>query len=66
MTGDVNLKIPGGAQNGQKIRLRGKGMPKLKKPDEHGDLFARINVQLPKKLSAEQRQLFERLQELDL
>lgn len=65
MTGDVNLKIPAGAQNGQKIRLRGKGMPSLKKSDEHGDLFARINVRLPAKLTAEQRQLFERLKELE-
>ena len=65
MTGDVNLKIPAGAQNGQKIRLRGKGMPKLKKPDDHGDLFARINVRLPTNLTAEQRQLFERLKELE-
>lgn len=65
MTGDVNLKIPTGAQNGQKIRLRGKGMPKLKKPDDHGDLFARINVRLPDKLTSEQRQLFERLRELE-
>lgn len=65
MTGDVNLKIPAGAQNGQKIRLRGKGMPSLKESDEHGDLFARINVRLPAKLTAEQRQLFERLKELE-
>ncbi|GAB4428307.1 MAG: DnaJ C-terminal domain-containing protein [Anaerolineae bacterium] len=65
LTGDVKLKIPAGAQNGQKIRLRGKGMPLLKKPDTHGDLFARINVRLPKKLSAEQRQLFEQLRELN-
>ncbi len=65
VTSDVKLKIPAGAQNGQKIRLRGKGMPRLKKPDEHGDLFARIDVRLPTRLTAEQRQLFERLKELD-
>ncbi|RMF03649.1 MAG: J domain-containing protein [Chloroflexi bacterium] len=63
--GSVTLKIPPGTQNGQKMRLRGKGMPKLKKPSEHGDLLARINVQLPKKLSAEQKRLFEQLRRLD-
>ncbi len=65
MTGDVKLKIPAGAQNGQKIRLRGKGMPLLKKPEEHGDLYAQLNVKLPKHLSVEQRQLFERLRDLE-
>lgn len=61
----VTLKIPPGTQNGQKMRLRGKGMPKLKKPSEHGDLLAQINVQLPKKLSAEQKRLFEQLRRLE-
>jgi curved DNA-binding protein len=65
MTGDVKLKIPAGAQNGQKMRLRGKGMPKLRKPGEFGDLFARLDVKLPKKLSDEQRRLFEQLQQLE-
>lgn len=65
LSGDVKLKIPASAQNGQKIRLRGKGMPRLKKHSEHGDLYARLNVQLPKKLSPEQRQLVEQLRELD-
>jgi curved DNA-binding protein len=63
MAGEVNLKIPAGSQNGQSFRLRGKGMPKLKKPDQHGDLFARIDVRLPTNLSPKQRELFEKLRD---
>jgi curved DNA-binding protein len=65
ISGEVKLKIPTGVQNGQKMRLRGKGMPKLKTPTEHGDLYARLNVQLPKKLSARQIELFEKMRDLE-
>ncbi|MCB0209633.1 MAG: J domain-containing protein [Anaerolineae bacterium] len=64
MTGEVNLKIPAGAQNGQKFRLRGKGMPKLRHKNEFGDLYAQLEVQLPTKITPEQRALFEKLRDL--
>lgn len=64
LTGEVNLKIPPGSQNGQTFRLRGKGMPHLKKPTEHGDLYARIDVGLPADLTPKQRALFEELRRL--
>jgi curved DNA-binding protein len=61
LAGNVNLKIPEGSQNGQTFRLRGKGMPKLNKPNEYGDLYARLDVRLPTRLTPEQRELFEQL-----
>jgi curved DNA-binding protein len=61
MEGEVVLKVPPGTQPGQSIRLKGKGMPSLKNPNERGDLFARIKVRIPKDLSAEERDLFESL-----
>jgi len=64
LSGEVKLKIPAGAQNGQKFRLRGKGMPRLKKQGEHGDLYAQLNVRLPTSLSPKQREHFETLQKL--
>lgn len=64
MTGDVELTIPSGTQNGRTFRLRGKGMPHLRKPDQYGDLFARVEVRLPSNLTAQQRKLFEELQDL--
>jgi curved DNA-binding protein len=64
LSGQVKLKIPAGSQNGQSFRLRGKGMPKLNKPNQYGDLYARLNVRLPSTLTPEQREHFEALRRL--
>lgn len=58
----VVLTIPPETQNGRVFRLRGKGMPDLK-GGAPGDLLARVKVVLPTGLTAEERQLFERLRE---
>ncbi|TPE45954.1 DnaJ C-terminal domain-containing protein [Pontibacter mangrovi] len=64
MSGQVKLKIPGGTQSGKILRLRGKGMPKYGQPDQHGDLYVKLEVNLPTSLSAEERELLERLRDL--
>lgn len=64
MDGIVQLTIPAGTQNGTKFRLNGKGMPRLKNPDEHGNLYAVVNVVLPTRLSDKERALFEQLRNL--
>ncbi len=64
MDGAVMLTIPAGSQNGRTFRLRGKGMPKLKNADEHGDLLVKLDVKLPEKLSDKERELFEQLRSL--
>lgn len=61
--GEVMLTIPAGTQPGQKFRLAGRGMPILKAPDQFGDLFARVEVQIPKHLTRQQRTLFEQLRD---
>lgn len=61
----VVLTVPAGTQNGRAIRLRGLGMPNLRNPEQRGDLYAVIDVQLPTDLSAEQRRLFEELRALE-
>jgi curved DNA-binding protein len=58
--GDVVLTIPPGSQPGQSFRLARRGMPKLKSKGE-GDLYVHIDVKLPEKLSAKERNLFEQL-----
>lgn len=63
--GPVVLSIPAGSQPDQRFRLNGRGMPKLRSPEEHGDLYAHLKVRLPQDLSDEQRDLFERLAELE-
>lgn len=60
-SGNVVLKIPAGTQPGQNFRLAGRGMPALRNPQQHGDLYVRIKVTLPKQLSDQQRKLFEQL-----
>lgn len=57
----LRLKIPPGTQHGQVFRLRGHGMPTVNRPEQHGDLYATADVQLPRELTAEQRHHFEAL-----
>lgn len=64
LNGDVKVKIPAGASSGTKIRLRGRGYPKSAKSDETGDLFARLEITVPKNLSDQERKLFEELAEV--
>lgn len=48
--GPVRMKVPAGIQSGQKLRLRGRGMPNLK--GALGDLFAVVQIRVPKHADA--------------
>lgn len=54
------LKVPPESQNGLRMRLTGQGMPHLN-GSGRGDLYAEINVQLPKNLSEREKELFAEL-----
>jgi curved DNA-binding protein len=56
----VKVRIPAGTNNGQQLRVRGRGLPKGR-DGEHGDLYVVVNVQLPSELSQEERELWEKL-----
>ena len=58
------VMIPANSQNGQNIRLRGQGMPRLGSPDVKGDLYVTVRPQMPESLTDEQRELIVKLQEL--
>jgi DnaJ-class molecular chaperone len=60
----LRLKIPPTTQNAQVFRLKGHGMPAVGKPEETGDLYATVDVELPRTLTPEQRAHFEALQKL--
>ncbi len=60
----VILNIPPETDNGKVFRLRGKGMPNLKKPDQRGDLFVEVIAKLPKNLSEKEKELFRQLRTL--
>jgi len=59
MEGKITLNIPTGTQPDQVFRLAGRGMPNLKNPKEKGDLFVKLKIQIPKYLSAKQRELLD-------
>jgi len=61
----LRLKIPALTQTTQVFRLKGHGMPLAGKGGGQGDLYATIDVELPRSLSSEQRAHFEALQKLD-
>lgn len=64
LDGEVVLKIAPESQTGQTVRLRGKGMPRIREPQAFGDLYARIQVQIPRSLSDKERSLFTELARL--
>lgn len=57
-----SLKIPEGTQNGAQFRLRNKGVPHVN-GSGRGDLYVHVQVQIPSKLTREQRKLFEELRD---
>jgi curved DNA-binding protein len=57
----LRLKIPATTQNGQVFRLRGHGLPAVGKPDDRGDLYATVEVQLPQTVTDEERKHWEAL-----
>jgi molecular chaperone DnaJ len=59
LDGDIELKVPEGAEFGQILRIKGKGVP----IDEsrRGDLLVKLNIKLPSKLSKKAKQVFEDL-----
>ncbi len=56
----VTVRIPEGLQNGQTVRCKGFGMPRLRS-DARGDLYVHVTVSVPKKLTKKQRELLEQL-----
>ena len=62
LQGPVTLKVPAGTPTGKTFRVRGKGAPK--KGGGHGDLLATVVVDVPRKLSKEQKKLVEQLGEV--
>jgi len=63
LKGNLELKIPQETQNGRTFRLAGQGMPHLGKTSR-GDLKSKINIVLPTDLSPEEKELFQKLNQL--
>ncbi len=64
LSGPVALTLAPYTPNEKVLRLRGKGMPGYGKPEVKGDLYVTVKAELPKKLSAEEEDLFRQLKNL--
>ena len=61
----LTVKLPPGTQPGQRLRLRGHGLPAPGAADDRGDLFAKVEIRVPATLSDEQKAHYEALRALD-
>ncbi|MEA2476706.1 MAG: molecular chaperone DnaJ [Actinomycetota bacterium] len=57
LDGSVTVKVPAGTRNGKRLRVRGRGAPRGK--SGRGDLFVVIEVEVPQKLTKEEKELLE-------
>jgi curved DNA-binding protein len=62
LEGHARLKIPSGTQGGQRFRLRGHGLPTASGP--RGDLLVLTQIQIPKKLTDSEREIWSQLAKL--
>ena len=60
LDGDDELRVPPGTQSGKVMRLKGKGVPRLRR-NGRGDQLVILSVDIPRNLTKEQRELFEQL-----
>ncbi|MFV0479101.1 MAG: molecular chaperone DnaJ [Anaerorhabdus sp.] len=63
VNGDVLLKIPAGTQSGTRFRLKGKGVQAVR--GGVGDQYVEVSIEIPKKLTKQEKELYEKLRETD-
>ena len=64
LKGHYDLKIPAGTENGHLITLRNEGVPMLNRTNQRGNLIIRLEIQIPRSVSNEARELLEKLHNL--
>ncbi len=62
--GPVKIKIPPGSQSGRTLRLKGKGLPRLKQ-DTRGDQMVRLTIAIAADISNEEKELYEKLAKIE-
>ena len=62
--GKAKIKIPDGTQNGKQFRLKGKGMPFMRRGD-YGDLYVQVKTEVPVYLNKKQRELLEQFRKIE-
>ena len=62
--GKAKIKIPDGTQSGKQFRLKGKGMPFMRRGD-YGDLYVQVKTEVPIYLNKQQKELLEKFREIE-
>ena len=62
--GKAKIKIPDGTQSGKQFRLKGKGMPFMRRGD-YGDLYVQVKTEVPISLNKEQKELLEKFRQIE-
>ncbi len=57
----IKISIGKETENGKILRLKGKGMPRYDKDNNYGDMYAKVNIKLPKNLTPKEIELFKEL-----
>jgi len=66
LDGEMTIKIPAGANSGTILRVRGRGVPMGIGNSRRGDLYVRLHIKFPEKLSKKEKELIEELKKLGL
>ena len=64
--GEVEYEVKPGTQTDTKVKLKGKGVPNLKNPTQRGDHYVTLVVQVPEKLTAEQKRILNEYEQATL
>lgn len=59
LSGELVVKMPPGIQDGQKLRLRGKGLPR--RDGSSGDMYVRVKIEIPRHITERQRELWRKI-----
>ena len=62
--GKAKIKIPDGTQNGKQFRLKGKGMPFMRRGD-YGDLYVQVKTEVPVYLNKQQKELLQKFRDIE-
>ena len=64
LSGKVKVPVKEGTESNKKVKLKGKGLPIYKKAEQFGDFYVTFLIKVPTNLSAEEKELFEKLRSI--
>lgn len=63
LTGELEMKVPPGTQPGTVLRIPNEGLPGFRS-GRRGDIYVRVQIEIPKKVSREEKELYNKLKDL--